>query len=50
MKGGIFPSWGIFPRDVEVDGQQWVAVAACCIQNSSTDLEGLVLFMSTLLL
>lgn len=36
---------------VEVDGWQWVALAACCIQSSSTGLEVLMLlFMATLLL
>lgn len=29
--------------DVEMDGQQWVAQAACCIHSSSTGLQALML-------
>lgn len=55
----IFFQFFFFPRrarggtcpDVEVDEQLWAALAACCIQSSSTGLEVLMLlFMATLLL
>lgn len=64
QKVGFFPGQDFFPGfffprrsrggtcpDVEVDEQLWAALAACCIQSSSTGLEVLMLlFMATLLL
>lgn len=43
------PGGGLCPN-MDVDGQQWVAIAACCTQSNCTSLEALMLlFMATLL-